>query len=99
MTLDGELQKSRQDTVLFEGVLKGTVELECDACAANYVSHIDEKVTFKITDRPHHSGGGPEDEQDYDIIEFLDGIIDINEIILSEVNAIRFDYHKCSNCN
>jgi hypothetical protein len=32
------------------------------------------------------------------IIEFLDGIIDLDEIISSEVNAIKFDYHKCEKC-
>ena len=99
IVLEADLKKTRQDTVLLEGELKGTIELECDACGESYAHHVDEKVTLTLTDRPYHSGSADGDEQDYDIIEFLDGIIDLNEIILSEVNTIKYDYHKCTKCN
>lgn len=99
VSLEGDLQKTRQDTVLLKGELKGTVKLECDGCAEIYTHHLDEKVSLKITNRPLQTGGNADDEQDYDIIEFLDGIIDVNEIILSEVNTLKYDYHKCTNCN
>lgn len=99
ITLEGSLSKKRQDRVELEATVKGTIELECDMCAESYTSHIDEKVTFTLTDRPYRAADDNGEEQDYDIIEFLDGIIDLNEIILSEVNAIKYDYHKCTNCN
>jgi uncharacterized metal-binding protein YceD (DUF177 family) len=99
VALDGSLTRKGLGMARLNGDLKGSIQLICDRCGEPFVYHVDEKVTLKITDAPHKSSEGLGDEQDYDIIEFLDGIIDLDEIIISEVNAIKFDYHKCENCN
>jgi len=97
--IQGELSRKNLGMARLEGTLHGTIQLECDRCGEVFPFHVDEKVTLKITDTPHKSSEGLGDEQDYDIIEFLDGIVDLDEIIISEVNAIKFDYHKCEKCN
>jgi uncharacterized metal-binding protein YceD (DUF177 family) len=99
VSISGTLTRKGLGMAQLNGVLKGSVQLICDRCGEPFVYDVDEKVTLKITDTPHKSSEGLGDEQDYDIIEFLDGIIDLDEIIMSEVNAIKFDYHKCENCN
>jgi uncharacterized metal-binding protein YceD (DUF177 family) len=99
ITLEGILTRKGLGMAKLEGILKGTVQLTCDKCGEVFPCTVDEKVTLKITDTPHKSSEGLGDEQDYDIIEFLDGIVDLDEIIVSEVNAIKFDYHKCEKCN
>ncbi|MCB4780254.1 MAG: hypothetical protein LGB62_03420, partial [Sulfurovum sp.] len=40
-----------------------------------------------------------ENKDDLDIIEFLDGIIDITYIIESEINAIEGVFHYCDQCD
>jgi len=99
ITIEGTLSKKGLGMARLEGTLKGTVQLVCDRCGDLFPYAVDEKVMLKITDTPHKSSEGLGDEQDYDIIEFLDGIVDLDEIITSEVNAIKFDYHRCENCN
>jgi len=99
ITIEGSLVRKGYGMALLDASLKGVVELLCDGCGENFSLDVDEKVTLKITDAPYKASEGNGDEQDYDIIEFLDGIIDLDEIIISEVNAIKLDYHKCNNCN
>ena len=98
IALSADLSKNRDGFVELNGLLKGFVELECDSCSTSFQEDVEEKITLKITDRPFKSDVLLDDEKDYDIIEFLDGIIDFDEIIISEVNAIKYDYHKCKNC-
>ena len=97
--IEGTLSRKGFGMANLDGTLKGTIQLECDRCGEMFPFLVDEKVTLKITDIPHKSSEGLGDEQDYDIIEFLDGMVDLDEIIISEVNAIKFDYHKCEKCN
>ncbi len=99
ITLQGSLSRKGLGMARLDGTLNGAIQLECDRCGESFAFPVDEKVTLKITDTPHKSSEGADDEQDYDIIEFLDGIVDLDEIIISEVNAIKFDYHKCEKCN
>jgi len=99
ITIEGSLMRKGYGMAHLDATLKGIIKLECDRCGEIFPFNVDEKVTLKITDTPYKSSEGCGDEQDYDIIEFLDGIIDLDEIIISEVNTIRLDYHKCELCN
>lgn len=99
ITIEGSLIRKGYGMAILDASLKGIVELLCDGCGESFPLSVDEKVTLKITDAPYKTNEGPGEEQDYDIIEFLDGIIDLDEIIISEVNAIKLDYHKCNKCN
>ena len=38
------------------------------------------------------------DEDEYLVIEIENGLINFDEIIESELNSIRSDYHICENC-
>jgi uncharacterized metal-binding protein YceD (DUF177 family) len=98
ITLKGRVSKGADGMVLLDASLNGELRLECDLCGESYVERLDENVKLKITDRAYKNSNSSEDEQDYDIIEFLDGEIDLDEIIQSEINSIKLDYHKCSNC-
>jgi hypothetical protein len=40
-----------------------------------------------------------EDKDDLDIIEFLDGKIDLLYILESEITSIESSYHYCDKCN
>jgi len=98
ITIDGTLKRKGYGMAELDAVFTGVVSLECDACGEKYDDVIEEKVTLKLTDAPYKTSEGQGGEQDYDIIEFLDGIIDLDEIIISEVNALKYDYHKCKKC-
>jgi hypothetical protein len=39
-----------------------------------------------------------ETEDDLDIIEFLDGIVDLEFIVQSEIVSVQNEYHYCKKC-
>lgn len=94
-------QLLRRDSVFvkLDACFEGKVNLECDSCAEDYEEEIAQEVVLYVTDRVIKRDQLSDDEMSYDIVEFPDGIIDIDEVITSEINAIKLDYHKCKNCN
>jgi|SaaInl8_135m_RNA_FD_contig_41_633981_length_1029_multi_20_in_0_out_0_2 uncharacterized metal-binding protein YceD (DUF177 family) len=96
VTLNATLSPKKAHTILFEGTLKGTVALTCDYCAEDFSSEIDEEVILELTDREYTNN--EEVLPAVDVIECPSGIININEIMESEVHLMTSDYHKCKNC-
>ena len=91
--LEGTLRKSGYHQVALDALLSGNLELDCDRCGDTYDHNVDSKLTLKLSDLVS------EDKDDLDIIEFLDGKIDILYILESEINALRETYHYCDKCN
>jgi uncharacterized metal-binding protein YceD (DUF177 family) len=98
VTLEGSLKKKGYGAAELDASFSGVITLDCDGCGEQYSYKLEEKVTLKLTDSPYKAGEGNGADQDYDIIEFIDGIIDFDEIIISEVNTIKYDFHKCEKC-
>ena len=91
--LEGTLQKNGYRKILLETRLSGVVNLDCDRCGKNYDHSIDGPLKLTLSDAVS------EDKVDLDIIEFLDGTIDISYILEGEINAIRESYHYCDDCD
>ena len=92
-TLEGDLQKSGHHRVSLEGVMSGKITLDCDRCAKSYDIPLEGELKLTISDRMI------EDKDDLDIIEFLDGNIDLTYILESEINALKGEYHYCEDCS
>ncbi len=91
--LEGTLKKSGYHQVTLDAALSGTLELDCDRCGETYLYTVDSKLALKLSDLVS------EDKDDLDIIEFLDGKIDILYILESEINALKGSYHYCDKCD
>jgi len=97
--IEGELIRKRFGLALFNAVLDGDVSIQCDACAEEYTKHIHESIELHISESTIKSDNSIfQDDRKFDVIEFTDGLINIDEIILSEVNAIKYDYNRCPMC-
>ncbi|WP_104697648.1 MULTISPECIES: hypothetical protein [unclassified Helicobacter] len=89
-----ECSISRKDSNLYllKGRLFGKIELECDLSGDSFFKTIDQELVLYISD-------GLWDMQsqlktsDFDVIEFFDGLIDIEYIFSSEIELIKSDYH------
>ncbi|PHS34020.1 MAG: hypothetical protein COA92_03010 [Sulfurovum sp.] len=92
VTLDGTLQKSGYHQVTLDATLNGCLDLDCDRCGDTYNYDIDTKLRLKLSDLVS------EDKDDLDIIEFLDGKIDLLYILESEITSIESSYHYCYKC-
>jgi len=93
VTLEGTLQKSGYHQVTLDAQIQGNIELSCDRCGNTYDYNMDNTLRLKLSDLVS------EDKVDLDIIEFLDGKIDLLYILESEITSIESSYHYCDKCD
>ena len=91
--LIGTLQKSGYHRVFLDATMDGKLSLVCDRCGQNYDQQITSPLKLTLSDQVS------EDKDDLDIIEFLDGVIDVTYILESEINAIEGAFHYCDQCD
>ena len=89
---DGVLQKSGSYHVSLLGEIKGTVAVQCNRCGTPFDYHLETALKLTISDQVI------ETKDDLDIIEFLDGKIDLSFILQSEINTLKSAYHYCEAC-
>ncbi len=92
-TFKGTLEHYQRGLIMLKGQIKGTLSVPCDLCAENFDTILDEELEFLLSDGILNGH-----DEDYDVVESLTGMIDINDILSSELESIRSDYHCCSNC-
>jgi uncharacterized metal-binding protein YceD (DUF177 family) len=93
VTLKGTLTLKRRELVLMEARLSGNLNLPCDICAEPFDTVLDEEVSILLSDGVFE---GLDD--DYDVVE-MQGSIDLDELLHSEIELIRSDYHSCGSCS
>ena len=91
--LSGTLQKSGYHRVLLDATMEGELTLVCDRCGQRYDQQITSPLKLTLSDQVS------EDKDDLDIIEFLDGVIDVTYIVESEIHAIEGAFHYCDQCD
>jgi len=90
--LEGTLAKSGYHRLKLEGNLDGILELNCDRCGEAYHYDMNSPLNLTLTDEV------VETEDDLDIIEFIDGVIDLEFIVQSEIASVQNAYHYCKKC-
>ena len=90
--LEGTLKKSGYHRLELEGNLSGEIELCCDRCGDEYHYDMTSPLNLTLSDEI------VETEDDLDIIEFIDGVIDLEFIVQSEIASVENSYHYCLNC-
>ena len=95
ITLKGYLQYHAGKLILLEANLKGLSDTECSKCGEEFKLPLDEELKFFISD------GIYEDDNsiDLDVVESFETSLDLDELLLSEIELIKSDYHSCENCN
>ncbi len=93
LSLCGSLERISRDVVALKARLKGEIELVCDRCGKSFTLPQDQELDLKLSDSLI------ETQDDLDIIEFLDGIIDVEYIIQSEIESQKALYNYCKDCN
>ena len=90
--LEGTLAKSGYHRVRLEGNLSGELELSCDRCGKAYQYDMKSPLNLTLSDQVI------ETEDDLDIIEFIDGVVDLDFIVQSEIASVQNAYHYCETC-
>ncbi len=94
LSFKGSFKKIDQKTVRCEGSFKGTIPHLCDRCAKEFDLDFNEDISLKIVDGIVHE----RDEEFFETIECMDSTIDFDEIIESEIESFKSDYHYCKDC-
>ena len=95
MTFKGYLEYHFGKLILLKAILSGFITKPCDTCAEEFNLSVNEEVEFFISD------GIYEDDSriELDVVESFDGNADIEELLNSEIELIKSDYHSCNECN
>ena len=89
----GYLEYHSGKLVLLKASLSGVLEKDCDTCAQTFPLKVDENVEFFLSDGIYDG-----DEDELDVVESFDGFVDLEELLASEIELIKSDYHKCDSC-
>ncbi|MEA3330727.1 MAG: hypothetical protein U9Q29_03430 [Campylobacterota bacterium] len=94
ITFKGYLQYHSGKLILLNADLNGMLDTECSQCGEEFKLLLDEKIEFFISD------GLYEDENniDLDVVESFDSHANLDELLASELELIKSDYHSCENC-
>jgi len=90
----GYLEYHSGKLILLKANLKGLLEKACDTCAEEFKLPLNEEVNFFISDGIYEG----DNNIDLDVVESLNDIVDIEELLASEIELIKSDYHSCENC-
>ena len=90
-SLQGRVWKVEKSLFCIDAHLSGSIELICDLSGEEYVQELDEKLNIKVSDGIY--APKPEDEE-FDVIEFFHGVLDLEELLRGELESIRLSYHS-----
>ncbi|MGW8169014.1 MAG: YceD family protein [Sulfurovaceae bacterium] len=93
VSLSGTLHKQHHDTVILDGTLGGALEVSCDRCGISFDIDIEQPLKLELSQHTRQN------KDNLDIIEFLDGIIDLEYVLQSEIDSIKSTYHYCEKCD
>lgn len=91
--LKGSLGASKKNFVTLMGDFNAELELQCDRCGSVVTHHHEESLELLIHDGIYNGS-----DENLDIIESMDGFIDLDEIIESELSMLKSDYFYCNTC-
>jgi len=94
ITFKGYLEYDSDKLILLKANLGGFTLCECSRCGEEFKLKIDEKVRFFICDGVFYSDAN----MDLDVVESFDSMVDLDELLSSEIELIKSDYNSCENC-
>jgi len=94
ITFKGYLQYHTGKLILLKANLNGFIEKSCDVCAEEFKMSLNEEIEFFISDGIYEDDNSIE----LDVVESFNGSADIEELLNSEIELIKSDYHSCDEC-
>ncbi len=89
----GTLVHKKGKIAQLNGTISGTIQIACDLCAEVVERVLDEELSFYLSD-----GIISENEDELDIVEITTPMIDMEELLNSEIELIKSDYFCCPQC-
>lgn len=90
---NGTLVLKKYNIAELNGTITGTISLPCDQCAQTVEKPLDEEVSFYLSDGIIHGN-----ENDLDVVEIENSMINLDDLMTSELELIKGDYFCCPAC-
>jgi uncharacterized metal-binding protein YceD (DUF177 family) len=90
----GYLQYDSAKLILLKANLSGMVDVLCNRCGGEFALSVDEEIEFFISDGIYEDIGGIE----LDVVETFSAHADLDELLNSEIELVKSDYHYCKDC-
>ena len=92
VTLKGEVAFKERNQAILQAHLSGEISLTCDICAEDFATMLDEKIALLIANGIYEGFNDT-----LDVVE-INETIDFDELLRSEVEMFKSDYHSCNDC-
>ena len=93
ITFKGYLEYHAGKLILLKADINGSVDAQCSTCGEDFDLMLNEKIEFFISDGLYDG-----DNIDIDVVESFNSAVDLDELLISEIELIKSDYHSCENC-
>lgn len=96
----GKVYQKSTTIVFLEAKIEGELEHKCDRCAESICLKVDEKIEMLISDGIYKTAeiNKTVNQNDLAIMEVYNGFINFDEILQSEIESYKSDYHYCTIC-
>ncbi|MGZ9265903.1 MAG: YceD family protein [Sulfuricurvum sp.] len=89
----GTLVHKKGKIAELNGTITGSIQVSCDLCAESVEKVLNEELSFYLSD-----GIISENDDELDIVEITTPMIDMEELLNSEIELIKSDYFCCPQC-
>jgi uncharacterized metal-binding protein YceD (DUF177 family) len=94
----GKIYQKSPTIVLLKAKLQGELEYKCDRCAKDIYLNVDENIEMLISDGIYKVADEFINRDDLAVVEVYNGFINFDEILQSEIELYKSDYHYCDTC-
>jgi hypothetical protein len=91
----GTFSKISSKLAKINSKISGNYDVDCCKCGITFDITIDTKIDFLLSDGIYSS---EHNDEELVIIEIEDHFLDFNEVLHSEVESLKSEYHVCDNC-
>ena len=89
----GDLILKKSNLAQLNGTITGSISIPCDICAEEVERPLNEEVAFYLSDGIYEGN-----DEEFDVVEIDQSMIDMEELLKSEIELIKSDYFCCTNC-
>ena len=91
----GTFSKISSKLAKINSKLIGKCDVDCCKCGTTFTIPVNTEVKFLVSDGIYSS---EQDEEEFVIIEVEEHLMDFDEILHSEIESLKSEYHICDTC-
>lgn len=90
----GTFSKISSKLAKIDGSIKGYLEVDCCKCGQTFKISLDDEAIFLVSDGVYSN----QNEEEFVVVEVENHILDFDEILQSELESLKSEYHICDTC-